>query len=63
MSGENFWVANFGPWNEINMVESRAGTSRGGHYHKHTTEAFYIIYGEIEVEIRNLENDNVELFT
>ena len=61
--GRFLGITNSGPWNEINMLESRAGAVRGGHYHKHTTEAFYIICGKIEIEIRNLDNNTIEVFS
>ena len=36
-------------WNQINVVFSREGTIRGGHYHRENREAFYIINGSCEV--------------
>jgi dTDP-4-dehydrorhamnose 3,5-epimerase-like enzyme len=35
---------------EINLAESNPGTTRGGHYHKHTTEFIYIIRGTGKLE-------------
>jgi mannose-6-phosphate isomerase-like protein (cupin superfamily) len=44
-------ITNAGSWEEINFVETAAGEKRGGHYHKSTTELFYIIDGEIDIEV------------
>lgn len=38
-------------WKQINVSTSKAGVFRGGHYHKHNNEAFYIIDGEIEISL------------
>lgn len=43
-------------WKEINIIETFANTIRGSHYHKFTTELFYIIEGDIDVEIYNLKD-------
>ena len=36
---------------------------RGGHYHKHTRELFYILSGEIEIIIEELGSGEKEQFT
>jgi dTDP-4-dehydrorhamnose reductase len=36
---------------EINYIESIKGQIRGGHYHKNTKEAFFIVEGKILVEL------------
>ena len=36
-------------WKQINVSKTIAGTFRGGHYHKNTKEAFFIIDGEVSV--------------
>ena len=36
-------------WKQINVSKTIAGTFRGGHYHKKTKEAFFIVDGEISV--------------
>ena len=38
-------------WKQINVTSSKAGVFRGGHYHKNNKEAFYIIKGEIEIQL------------
>ena len=35
-------------WRQANVVFSKKGTVRGGHYHKENREAFYIINGMLE---------------
>lgn len=47
-----------GHWEEINYLETRAGEVRGGHYHKHTIEIFFIIEGNIEITVRPLNGDS-----
>ncbi|MEW6618561.1 MAG: cupin domain-containing protein [bacterium] len=44
-------------WKEINIIETCANVMRGNHYHKFTTELFYIIEGDIDVEIYSLKDD------
>ena len=34
---------------QVNVITSRKGVVRGGHYHVHNTEAFYIISGSGKV--------------
>lgn len=41
-------------WKEINYIESKKGAQRGGHYHKVTTEGFFIIEGKIEVSLQRI---------
>lgn len=36
-------------YKQINVLRSKAGTARGGHYHKENYEAFYIVEGLCEV--------------
>lgn len=36
-------------YSQMNIVVSKAGVSRGGHYHKLNTEAYYIIQGSCKV--------------
>lgn len=48
-------------WKQVNVSQTVGGTFRGGHYHKSTKEAFFIVSGEVEV---TLEKDNqVETYT
>ncbi len=36
-------------YRQVNVITSRAGVLRGGHYHKKNKEAFYVINGACEV--------------
>ena len=38
-------------YRQVNVITSRKGVVRGGHYHKLNEEAFYIISGELEVTV------------
>ena len=60
--GEILGIAQLDWMREINYIESQAGSKRGGHYHKKTTELFFIIDGGIKVHIRHLKtNEEYEL--
>lgn len=48
-------------YKQINVIFSKEGTCRGGHYHKINDEAFYIISGSGEI-IMNRE-DHPEKYT
>ena len=43
-------------WAEVNFIETRANQVRGNHYHKETRELFFIVSGEIEVVIEDLNS-------
>lgn len=51
-------IINKNLWEEVNFITSEKGARRGGHYHKHTKELFFILEGKIEVitQIINLDN-------
>ena len=38
-------------WKQVNVINSRAGSFRGGHYHKYNKEAFYIISGKLRLVV------------
>ncbi len=40
-------------WNQVNVLESKKGSKRGGHYHKENKELFYIISGEANLILDN----------
>lgn len=54
-------LINSGSWQEINVIESKAGITRGGHYHRNTVEAFIILAGKIEIELRDLAGNTEKL--
>lgn len=39
-------------WKQVNVITSKAGSFRGGHYHKLNKEAFYIISGKLRLTLR-----------
>lgn len=39
-------------FSQINVIESKAGTLRGGHFHKFNKEAFYIVSGSLELTVK-----------
>jgi mannose-6-phosphate isomerase-like protein (cupin superfamily) len=61
--GKLIGLMNEGTWEEFNYLETKAGHMRGNHYHKHTRELFFIIEGEVDIEIIQpngiIVNDNV----
>lgn len=38
-------------YSQINVITSKKGVFRGGHYHKENEEAFYIVSGKLEVTV------------
>ncbi len=48
-------------YSQINVVESKSGEFRGGHYHKYNTEAYYIVRGKCRVTAyRKEEKESME---
>ncbi|MDJ1185088.1 cupin domain-containing protein [Roseofilum casamattae] len=43
-------------WAEVNFIETAANEVRGNHYHKETRELFFIISGEIDIEIQDISS-------
>lgn len=39
-------------YKQINILESYRGVTRGGHFHKVATEAFFVISGSVDVELK-----------
>ena len=39
-------------YRQVNVITSKAGADRGGHYHKLNREAFYIISGGLDLTVR-----------
>ncbi|WP_294664362.1 cupin domain-containing protein [uncultured Fusobacterium sp.] len=44
-------------YNQVNIIESKTGFKRGGHYHKINKECFYVVSGAFELI---LKKDNKE---
>lgn len=40
-----------GGFNQVNIIESKSGCVRGGHFHQKNREAFYIIKGKISLYV------------
>ena len=38
-------------YRQINVITSKKGVVRGGHYHKQNEEAFYVVSGLLEVDV------------
>lgn len=38
-------------WEQVNVLVSKAGATRGGHYHKVSKEVFYVISGEVKLTL------------
>lgn len=51
-----FWGITQDSWAEVNFIETRAEQIRGNHYHKETRELFFIISGEIDVVVDDLNS-------
>lgn len=49
-------------YSQINVVTSKAGVFRGGHYHKLNTEAYYVIKGSCRVRAYRDSLEEVETF-
>jgi len=60
--GKILGISQFDWMREVNYIESCAASKRGGHYHKHTMELFYIIEGEINVLILNVKTKESKEF-
>lgn len=39
-------------WNQVNVLVSKEGSTRGGHYHKISKEVFYIVSGKVKLTIQ-----------
>lgn len=40
-------------WSQVNVIRSRAGSVRGGHYHESSSELFYVLSGEFDLTLRS----------
>ena len=49
-------------YEQINVLESKAGVFRGGHYHKISTEAFYVVTGSVEVHATRDKEEEKKTF-
>lgn len=49
-------------YRQVNILESKRGVVRGGHYHKIAREAFFVLKGSVEVSFQSGEKKEKELF-
>jgi dTDP-4-dehydrorhamnose 3,5-epimerase-like enzyme len=52
-------LIDFGTWEEINYIYSESGVTRGHHYHKYTSEAFFIISGKIKITTQKVDQEKL----
>lgn len=50
-------------WKQVNYITTKAGVTRGNHYHKNNEEAFYVITGMFELEVKDVKSGEIEFFT
>lgn len=41
-------------WQQVNVLKSRGGSIRGGHYHKRVREAFFVVSGCVKLKLRSV---------
>ncbi len=56
--GSILGVTNTGTWKEVNFVTTHAGTVRGNHYHRDSHELVFIVEGEVEVVLQDVNNED-----
>lgn len=49
-------------YEQINVLTTRAGVVRGGHYHKISTEAFFVVSGKVTVDFKSESCSETETF-
>ena len=49
-------------FNQINVLDSKIGVSRGAHFHKRAIEAFYVVIGSVVVKLWNKHSDETVTF-
>lgn len=52
--GSFLGISNKYTWGEINFIQTKEGLRRGDHYHRYTKEMFYILSGEVQVDVKNI---------
>lgn len=50
-------------YSQVNVVESKAGVYRGGHFHKLNTEAYYVIEGKCKVSASRDDMTETKVFS
>ena len=49
-------------YEQVNVLVSKAGVSRGRHYHKETAEAFFVVEGETTVDFERNGERQTDIF-
>lgn len=49
-------------WQQVNVLFTKKGVARGGHYHQKTREAFYVVSGSVQVKLWQGEQKAEHLF-
>ena len=52
--GRFLGIINKYTWGEINFVHTMPDVVRGRHYHRYTKELFYILSGQIQIDVVNI---------
>lgn len=47
---------------QVNVLITRQGVTRGGHFHKLSREAFYVVSGSVEVELKAVDQTEHAVF-
>ena len=50
-------------YSQVNVITSKGGIFRGGHYHELNTEAYYVIQGSCKVKAYRDGKETVEVFS
>lgn len=51
-----------GGFQQVNVLTTKRGVTRGGHFHKLSREAFYVVSGSVEVELKTLDRAERAVF-
>lgn len=49
-------------YQQVNLLESRKGSVRGGHYHKDSSEAFFVVNGSVDVTLKKGSSQEIVKF-
>ena len=47
---------------QVNVLTTKRGVTRGGHFHKVSREAFYVVSGSVEVALKTAERSECAVF-
>ena len=56
-------VTGKGTWKQLNIIYRKAGKLGGGHYHRATTELFYVISGKLDVMTTSPASKSTQYFS